>query len=101
MTRHQRIDDLTTFAVPGQPAVSPDGGQCLYVLRTTDAEADRDNHAIWLVSTTSRRRSSASPFAAPRTRIIIPSVTMNEMSRSFVMSSPFTAPPFSCSTVPG
>ncbi|CAM3573947.1 serine hydrolase [Kibdelosporangium persicum] len=55
MTRRQRIDDLTTFAVPGQPAVSPDGGQCLYVLRTTDAGADRDNHAIWLVGTTSSR----------------------------------------------
>ncbi|MEV4313098.1 serine hydrolase [Actinocrispum sp. NPDC049592] len=56
MTRHQRIDDLTTFTVPGQPAVSPDGGQCLYVLRTTDAEADRDNHAIWLVGTSGRPR---------------------------------------------
>ncbi|MFC0105450.1 serine hydrolase [Kibdelosporangium aridum] len=55
MTRHQRIDDLTTFAVPGQPAVSPDGGQCLYVLRTTDAQADGYNHAIWLVSTKSGR----------------------------------------------
>ncbi|MBP2326399.1 dipeptidyl aminopeptidase/acylaminoacyl peptidase [Kibdelosporangium banguiense] len=51
MTRRQRIDDLTTFAVPGQPAISPDGGQCLYVLRTTDAEADQNDYAIWLVGT--------------------------------------------------
>lgn len=51
MTRRQRIDDLTTFAVPGQPAISPDGGQCLYVLRTTDARADRNDHAIWCVGT--------------------------------------------------
>ncbi|MET0233513.1 MAG: serine hydrolase [Kibdelosporangium sp.] len=51
MTRRQRIDDLTTFAVPQQPAISPDGGQCLYVLRTTDAGQDRSLHAIWRVGT--------------------------------------------------
>ncbi|GAB3892118.1 hypothetical protein GCM10029964_066400 [Kibdelosporangium lantanae] len=53
VTRRQRIDDLTTFALPSQPAISPDGGQCLYVLRTTDADADTDRHAIWLVGTRS------------------------------------------------
>jgi dipeptidyl aminopeptidase/acylaminoacyl peptidase/CubicO group peptidase (beta-lactamase class C family) len=47
VTRRQHIDDLNTFAVPQQPAISPDGGQCLYVLRTTDAEADQNDHAIW------------------------------------------------------
>ncbi len=41
MTRRQRIDDLTTFAVPDQPALSPDGSQIVYVLRTSDFEADR------------------------------------------------------------
>ncbi len=31
---YQRIEDLTTFAVPEQPALSPDGNQVVYVLRT-------------------------------------------------------------------
>nr|WP_042188822.1 serine hydrolase [Kibdelosporangium sp. MJ126-NF4] len=53
MSRHQRADDVTTFAVPSQPALEPDGDRCLYVLRTTDTEADRDDHAIWLVGTQS------------------------------------------------
>ncbi|GAA1398402.1 serine hydrolase [Catellatospora coxensis] len=51
MTTRQRIDDLTKFAVPEQPALSPDGGSILYVLRTADAEADRNRHAIWRVGT--------------------------------------------------
>ncbi|MEU7822902.1 serine hydrolase, partial [Catellatospora sp. NPDC049133] len=51
MTTRQRIDDLTKFAVPEQPALSPDGGSILYVLRTVDAGADRNRHAIWRVGT--------------------------------------------------
>lgn len=53
--RRQRIDDLTTFAVPEQPALSPDGNECLYVLRTCDAEADRNVRAIWRVGTRTGR----------------------------------------------
>jgi len=49
VTRRQRIDDLTTFAVPEQPALSPDGSEILYVLRTSDAGADRTVRAIWRV----------------------------------------------------
>jgi dipeptidyl aminopeptidase/acylaminoacyl peptidase len=49
VTRRQRIDDLTTFAVPEQPALSPDGSQVVYVLRTSDAEADRTVRALWRV----------------------------------------------------
>jgi dipeptidyl aminopeptidase/acylaminoacyl peptidase len=49
--RRQRIDDLTTFAVPEQPALSPDGGQIVYVLRTSDAEADRSVRSLWRVGT--------------------------------------------------
>ena len=37
MTRRLRIDDLTDLAVPSQPALSPDGGRVVYVLRTLDA----------------------------------------------------------------
>lgn len=49
MTTRQRIDDLTTFAVPEQPALSPDGGTILYVLRTADAAGDRNQRSIWRV----------------------------------------------------
>ena len=51
MTQRQRIDDLTDFAVPEQPALSPDGSRCAYVLRTADAAADRNQRAIWCVGT--------------------------------------------------
>ncbi|HEX6341055.1 serine hydrolase [Umezawaea sp.] len=51
MTRRQRTDDLTSFAVPEQPALSPDGERVAYVLRTVDAEADRTDRALWAVGT--------------------------------------------------
>ena len=38
------------------------------------------------------RRSSARPFAAPRTSSIVPSVTMNGTTRSRVISRPLIAP---------
>jgi dipeptidyl aminopeptidase/acylaminoacyl peptidase/CubicO group peptidase (beta-lactamase class C family) len=49
MTRRLRIDDLTDLAVPSQPALSPDGSRVVYVLRTLDAEADRNVDELWLV----------------------------------------------------
>ena len=49
MTRRQRIDDLTTLAVPEQPALSPDGSQIVYVLRTSDVDADRSVRSLWRV----------------------------------------------------
>jgi len=49
VTRRQRIDDLTTFAVPEQPALSPDGSQIIYVLRTIDADADASVKSLWRV----------------------------------------------------
>jgi dipeptidyl aminopeptidase/acylaminoacyl peptidase/CubicO group peptidase (beta-lactamase class C family) len=49
VTTRQRIDDLTTFAVPEQPALSPDGSQIVYVLSTIDAEADRSVQSLWRV----------------------------------------------------
>jgi dipeptidyl aminopeptidase/acylaminoacyl peptidase/CubicO group peptidase (beta-lactamase class C family) len=51
MTRRQRIEDLAAFAVPEQPAVSPDGSRIAYVLRTIDLDADRVVRAIWQVGT--------------------------------------------------
>ncbi|WP_238424219.1 TolB family protein [Micromonospora parastrephiae] len=46
MVRRLRIEDLLTVAVPEQPAVSPDG-RVAYVLRTSDADADRVRRDIW------------------------------------------------------
>jgi dipeptidyl aminopeptidase/acylaminoacyl peptidase/CubicO group peptidase (beta-lactamase class C family) len=49
VTRRQRIDDLTTIAVPEQPALSPDGSQIIYVLRTSDVDTDRGVRSLWRV----------------------------------------------------
>ncbi|HEY7175747.1 MAG TPA: prolyl oligopeptidase family serine peptidase, partial [Micromonosporaceae bacterium] len=51
MTRRQRTEDLTAYAVPEQPALSPDGSRIVYVLRTSDAEADRSVRSLWHVAT--------------------------------------------------
>lgn len=50
VTRRQRIDDLTALAVPDQPALSPDGSQIVYVLRTSDVDADRTVRSLWCVA---------------------------------------------------
>ncbi len=55
VTRRQRIDDLTTFALPGQPALSPDGREVVYVLTTVDAAADKNVTSLW--------RAAAAPAA--------------------------------------
>jgi dipeptidyl aminopeptidase/acylaminoacyl peptidase/CubicO group peptidase (beta-lactamase class C family) len=47
--RRQRIEDLTAFAVPEQPALAPDGSQIVYVLGTIDAQADRTVQCLWRV----------------------------------------------------
>ncbi|HEV3358020.1 MAG TPA: serine hydrolase [Pseudonocardiaceae bacterium] len=52
MTRRPRISDLIDIAAPEQPALSPDGSQIAYVLRTQDTEADRPATALWRVDTT-------------------------------------------------
>jgi dipeptidyl aminopeptidase/acylaminoacyl peptidase/CubicO group peptidase (beta-lactamase class C family) len=50
VTRRQRIEDLTTFALPEQPALSPDGRTVVYVLTTADAAADRNTRSLWRAS---------------------------------------------------
>jgi dipeptidyl aminopeptidase/acylaminoacyl peptidase len=47
LTRRQRIEDLTTFALPSQPALSPDGREVGYVLTTVDAAADKNVTSLW------------------------------------------------------
>src|SRR5262245_35334735 len=53
VTRRQRIDDLTAFAIPEQPALSADGATIAYVVRTVDAKADREVRTVWRVGTRS------------------------------------------------
>jgi dipeptidyl aminopeptidase/acylaminoacyl peptidase/CubicO group peptidase (beta-lactamase class C family) len=49
VTRRQHIDDLTAIASPEEPALSPDGSQIVYVLRTSDVDADRSARSLWRV----------------------------------------------------
>ncbi|HEX6468865.1 MAG TPA: serine hydrolase [Streptosporangiaceae bacterium] len=67
MTRRLRIDDLIGLAVPSQPALSPDGTRIAYVLRTLDAERDRNVDELWLVDTAgvSRRVTSGPADSSP------------------------------------
>lgn len=50
MSQRLRIENLTDLAVPSQPALSADGGRIAYVLRTFDADGDRNVDQLWLVS---------------------------------------------------
>jgi dipeptidyl aminopeptidase/acylaminoacyl peptidase len=66
VTRRQRIEDLTAFAVPEQPALSPDGTEIVYVLRTADA--DRNVRALWRVGArdgTARQLTRGTADTAP------------------------------------
>src|SRR5919198_5949744 len=50
MSRRLAIDDLYDLRIPTQVAISPDGGQVVYALRSVDREGDADRSALWLVS---------------------------------------------------
>ncbi|HEX7993106.1 MAG TPA: LpqB family beta-propeller domain-containing protein, partial [Streptosporangiaceae bacterium] len=72
MTRRQRIEDLTTFAVPSQPALAPDGSQVVYVVSTIDEQADRSVQCLWRVGAVAgepvqltRGRSDSAPAWSP------------------------------------
>jgi Tol biopolymer transport system component len=56
VTRRQRIEDLTSFAQPAQPALSPDGTTVVYVLATADTDADRTARSLWRVRSGAARR---------------------------------------------
>ncbi|MEF9915435.1 serine hydrolase [Streptomyces sp. P5-A9] len=49
MTRPLRLEDLADVATPEQPSLSPDGERIVYVLRTSDLNADRAVRTLWLV----------------------------------------------------
>ena len=68
MTRRQRIEDLTGFALPGQPALSPDGREVVYVLTSVDTAADKNLTSLWLADTAggnARRLTTGTADAAP------------------------------------
>ena len=46
MSRRQRIEDLTEFALPEQPALSPDGREVVYVLPPWTPPATRTYRAV-------------------------------------------------------
>jgi dipeptidyl aminopeptidase/acylaminoacyl peptidase/CubicO group peptidase (beta-lactamase class C family) len=48
--RRARLDDGYALQIPASPAISPDGGRVVYVLRTSDRGADQDRWALWQVS---------------------------------------------------
>lgn len=50
MTRRRILtDEFIAQPLPEQPALSPDGSQIVYVLRTVNREEDRDERSLWLV----------------------------------------------------
>ena len=51
MTRRLCIDDLTSIAVPEQPALAPDGSQIVYVLTAADSGRDKVARCLWRVGT--------------------------------------------------
>jgi dipeptidyl aminopeptidase/acylaminoacyl peptidase/CubicO group peptidase (beta-lactamase class C family) len=65
VTRRQRIADLTTFALPEQPALSPDGREVVYVLATTDEATGDTVRSLWRVAVTA---GAAGGTARPLTR---------------------------------
>ena len=63
MPGRQRIDDLTTLAVPEQPALLAGRRRVAYVLRTYDADEPIGRRALWRVGarTASRHQLTRGP----------------------------------------
>jgi dipeptidyl aminopeptidase/acylaminoacyl peptidase len=69
VTRPLLIEDLYRFAIPGDPALAPDGSRVAYTLTTQDAELDRPLSSLWLVPTDggpTRRLTHGPADTAPR-----------------------------------
>jgi dipeptidyl aminopeptidase/acylaminoacyl peptidase len=65
--RSLKISDLTTIAVPEQPAISADAAKIAYVLRSADLKNDRDERHLWQVEIDSGKAEaiSAGPALSP------------------------------------
>ncbi|MQA32620.1 S9 family peptidase [Modestobacter roseus] len=59
MGRPLDLADVHCLQLPDSPTIAPDGRHVVYVLRTTDADADADRRALWSV------RATADGWAAP------------------------------------
>jgi dipeptidyl aminopeptidase/acylaminoacyl peptidase len=73
------INDLVTLQRLSDPQVSPDGSRVLYVLRSTDMEADRGRTDLWMARTdgtgeprqlTSHSANDSSPRWSPDGRLV-------------------------------
>ena len=62
MVRPFRLDDALAVSMPSEPAISPDGDQIVYGLRTTDAGRDLDRHTLWTVQATEGGWSEPGPL---------------------------------------
>lgn len=49
VTRPLRLADVAAVQLPCEPSIAPDGRTVVYVLRTTDVAADRDQRQLWAV----------------------------------------------------
>jgi len=71
MTRRLGIDDLYEFTLPERPAVSPDGGRIVYVLRGADRDEDQEVRALRQVPGRGRRGTPADQgHRRPGTRVV-------------------------------
>ncbi|OMQ13878.1 hypothetical protein A7K94_0220530 [Modestobacter sp. VKM Ac-2676] len=61
MGRPLDLEDVLSLQLPGEPTISPDGRQVVYVLRTTDTGADTDRRALWSVRATAGGLGGAHP----------------------------------------
>lgn len=52
MSRAIRASDLYSFACPGDPQISPDGGMVAFVVQTLDQSEDRTKTDIWIAAVT-------------------------------------------------
>ena len=59
------VEDLVRMERVGSPAISPDGKQVVYTVRTTDMEKNRGNTQLWMLDL---RNPKASPVRLTQLR---------------------------------
>jgi len=66
MRRLLDVEDVHALELPSAPSIAPDGSQIVYVLRTTDTDADVDRYALWSVQMPDAVCSDAAPVQLTR-----------------------------------